>query len=303
MIPNIIHFIFGLEENFGGKPFSFVHFLAVYTAFKIHRPDRIYFHYEYEPSGEWWERAKPFLTLKKLKAPTKIFGNKIKHFAHKADVIRLEQLMQHGGIYLDIDVISIFPFESLRKHNTVMGIEHDAGLCNAVILSRKDAEFISIWYDQYRTFDANQWSYHSVVLPHQLWQKNPQLIHVVSEYLFFYPMHSDPSRIFLWTPTDRENDIKEFSDRIVNCSDPVYIEHLKAGRAWQYGMLCGTFCIHLWETVWFTPYLQHISPESLLTDSSNFSRLMRKIIPHEDLLAMNVAPDDYSAKLHSDQCD
>ena len=45
--------------------------------------------------------------------------------------------MQHGGIYLDIDVISIFPFESLRKHNTVMGIEHDAGLCNAVILSRK----------------------------------------------------------------------------------------------------------------------------------------------------------------------
>ena len=36
--------------------------------------------------------------------PEEIFNNKLNHFAHKADIVRLQKLIEHGGIYLDIDV-------------------------------------------------------------------------------------------------------------------------------------------------------------------------------------------------------
>lgn len=151
MIPSIVHFIFGLQDDYGGKPFSFVHFLSVYTAFKVHRPEQIHFHCEYEPKGHWWEKAKRYVTLNKIRAPTEIFGNPIERLENKADVIRLEVLKRFGGIYLDIDVISINSMSPLLIHDAVLGIQHGRGLCNAVVLSKKDGEFVSIWYDQYRS--------------------------------------------------------------------------------------------------------------------------------------------------------
>ncbi len=60
MIPNVIHFCFGLSQDHGGKPFSLVHYLAVRSAVEVNRPDAVRFYYCYEPSGEWWERARPY---------------------------------------------------------------------------------------------------------------------------------------------------------------------------------------------------------------------------------------------------
>ncbi len=285
MIPNIVHFIFGLKKDFGGVPFSFMHFLSVYTAFKVHRPERIYFHYQYEPTGEWWSKAKPYLTLSKVEAPTEIFGNPITHFAHKADVIRLEKLIQHGGIYMDIDVLSVNSFEPLLENSAVLGAEHGAGLCNAVILSEKEGEFVSLWYDQYKSFDSSQWDYHSVTLPLQLSKEHPHLLHQVDEYSFFYPMFNDPSRYYFWPPSSLYNDIKNRL-RILRQKDFTYMRHLINGREWQYNKICKSYCLHLWEQSWFTEFLQDITPDRILSDSSNFSRLMRRIFTKEELLAM-----------------
>lgn len=47
---------------------------------------------------------KPHLTLLRTPAPDEIYGRKLDHFAHKADVVRLQALQYTGGIYLDIDV-------------------------------------------------------------------------------------------------------------------------------------------------------------------------------------------------------
>ena len=47
MVPNIIHFIFGLEKKFGNRPFSIFHYLAIKSAYEINEPDKIYFYYKY----------------------------------------------------------------------------------------------------------------------------------------------------------------------------------------------------------------------------------------------------------------
>jgi len=51
MIPNIIHFIYGLKEDFGGIPFSLVHYLAIKSACEVNRPEQINFYFRYEPKG------------------------------------------------------------------------------------------------------------------------------------------------------------------------------------------------------------------------------------------------------------
>ena len=126
MIPNIFHFVFGMAEDFGGKPFSLSHYLAIKSAVELNKPDSVYFHYEYEPSGEWWHKAKPLLQLKKIKAPESFMGRPLFHIAHKADVVRLLALKETGGIYLDLDTISVKPLTEFLNNSFVIGQEFKA---------------------------------------------------------------------------------------------------------------------------------------------------------------------------------
>ncbi|MEP7255141.1 MAG: glycosyltransferase, partial [Ferruginibacter sp.] len=123
MIPNIFHFVFGMAADFGGRPFSLSHYLAIKSAADVNKPETIFFHYEFEPAGEWWDKAKPLLILNKIKAPESFMGNLLYHVAHKADVVRLQALKEHGGIYLDLDTICVKPLHSLYDHSFIIGQE------------------------------------------------------------------------------------------------------------------------------------------------------------------------------------
>ena len=109
IIPNIIHFIFALKEQ--DEDFLFVYYLSVLSASKVNQPEKIYFYYHYLPYGHWWEKLKkiPNIILEKVDLPTHIGNKPIKHFAHKADKIRMEKLYERGGVYMDIDTISVRP--------------------------------------------------------------------------------------------------------------------------------------------------------------------------------------------------
>jgi hypothetical protein len=57
-IPRIFHFITGLDANFGGRPISFVHYMAIRSALEVNKGfcEKIYYHYE--PSCEYWDAIK-----------------------------------------------------------------------------------------------------------------------------------------------------------------------------------------------------------------------------------------------------
>ncbi len=200
MIPRKVHFIFGLAEDFGGKPFSFIHLLSI-RSFLHHNPDfSAYLYYAHEPQGVYWEAARPQFHLVHCAAPTSVFGNPLCHVAHQADVLRLDILLEQGGIYLDLDTITARSFSDLLHHETVLGEERVdgklVGLCNAVIAARVNAPFLRRWRDSYRSFRSRgrdeYWNEHSVQVPAELHSEQQDTVTVLPFQAFFDPPYTEP---------------------------------------------------------------------------------------------------------------
>ncbi len=277
-IPNIIHFVFGMKQDFGGKPFNLIHYLAIKSAFDVNSPDIIYFHYQYEPSGVWWEKAKHFIKLNKIEAPTEIFNNPLCHVAHQADVVRLQMLQKYGGIYLDLDTICVKPFTPLLSYDFVIGTEaneaflelpflekiirrfiniiflkkkknNKIGLCNAVILSKPNSNFVNLWISEYKSFRSKgrdaYWAEHSVLLPLKLVEKYKKDVKVLKYDAFHYPT---------WT----SNGLKKMHE-----------ENNEYKNA---------YCHHLWESQSWEPYLSTLTEEEIKKEKTTYTTIASKFL-------------------------
>ena len=263
MVPNVIHFVYGLVPSFGGKPFMLFHYLAIKSAYEVNRPDKIYFVCAYEPASEWFEKAKQYIEIVKITPPEQIFGNTLHHYAHQSDVIRLERLLEYGGVYLDLDTICVKPLAPLFINEFVMGEEYVMwsqqedelpqkyykGLCNAVILAQPGSSFLLRWYDSYKSFRSkgkgHYWAEHSVIIPGQLAKEYPNEVLVVEEEAFFLPSH------------DTEGLKNFFED---NLSFPKAYVH------------------HLWETVAWENYLSNITASSIIQNETTYNTLARRFL-------------------------
>ena len=100
-IPNIVHFIFGLESGFGHIKFGLLHYLAILGAAIAIQPDEIRWHHIYLPEGIWWECARPHLTFHKVEDVTHVHGKpRPMRVQHKADILRMQIMLNEGGMYI-----------------------------------------------------------------------------------------------------------------------------------------------------------------------------------------------------------
>jgi hypothetical protein len=185
-IPKTIHFVYGLKTD---AIFGLVQYLSIASAFIVHKPSIIYLHCANVPTGFYWDMVSSLVIINIVRDVTTIFGNPVIHYAHKADIIRLRALLKFGGVYLDLDMISLVSFDRHLGNDFVMGREKDVGLCNGVIMSTKHSKFLKIWYNAYKTFNDSDWNYHSVILPNEL-AKSPLYskdITVLDYKIFFWP--------------------------------------------------------------------------------------------------------------------
>ena len=197
-IPNILHFVFGLKEQ--DTEFLFCYYLAIYSASKYNNPEKIYFYYHFIPFGKWWDKVLeiPNLILEKVDIPTHIGNKPIKFLAHKADKVRMDKLFERGGVYLDIDTISVKSYNHLLENEVVLGLQKPyVGICNAVMFTKPKTEFFKIWLDNYNNaFKTNGWNESSIDLPYKLSKQYPKLLTVVDEEYFFTPSYNETHKIF-----------------------------------------------------------------------------------------------------------
>ena len=249
MIPNKFHFIFGLKEDFGGKPFKLCHYLSIKSALDLNKPEEAYLYYKFMPTGEWFDKIKDRLTLVEIEPPTEIFGKPLMHYAHQADVIRLRMLYEYGGVYMDVDTISVKPLTDLLDNKCVLGIEKNQGLCNGVVLAEKNSLFIKHWLDSYRTFRSRgrdkHWGEHSVRIPNRLSKQYPDLITAEPFFSFHYP-------------TWRQEDLK------------LMFEENKTFE--------NAYCHHVWETRSWEPYLKDLSEEHIKNVDTTYNNIARNFL-------------------------
>lgn len=219
MLPKKIHYIFGLDEKWCNKPLAEFHFLNLLSARKRNPDYEITIHYHHMPGCKVWKKIFWEFQTRRIDKISDMIGKKrVIYKEHIGDFLRLNLLKEHGGIYLDLDVVCVKSFDELLDHEFVMGTEKSnlqvEGLCNAVMLSEPNSAFVNVWIDDYLTnFQPEHWNFNSVVRPFELSQKYN--ITVLPHTAFFK---------YCWDEIDRPKIFEQTND------------------------VREAYCLHLWET-------------------------------------------------------
>lgn len=268
MIPNVFHFVFGLREQ--TEPFHLMYYLCLASCLEVNRPDAVHFHYHNEPYGEWWERIKSRLTLRRIEPEQLVAGYQYDdprvaafRYAHLADFARLNILLEEGGIYADIDTLFLRPFpREWLSRQFILGHEKNpadtkngGSLCNAWIASAAGSEFCRRWLEgMHDAFDGS-WSNHSTLLPYRLSKTFPQLLDVEPESAFY---------ALDWTPR-RINDL--------------FLRSVQLPE--------NAYSLHLWNHLWFDSkrldfshfHAQRLNPDYLCFANTTYARHAQRFLP------------------------
>lgn len=240
MIPNIAHFIC-LRDKQQHEDFLFVYYVAVLSCKLIQKPKKIFFYCDDLPKGVWWEKTKDLVEIVNVSAPEKIGGKIIKKIPHKADILKMSAL-HHGGIYLDLDTITVRNYENLLdQSNFVISQEitecgRNMGFSNAIMMSSSKSKFLNIWANNYeKFFNPDGWQEASTILPQMIYSKinSKEDISLLPPDCFVRPSFRKLENIFedefeiprnllvlhLWNQYSKNkylNNIKDFSWAIKN---------------------------------------------------------------------------------------
>lgn len=147
VVPPIVHFVWTNQIKY---PFSFHHALSIISAAEQIEPEVINLWFIRQPRGIWWDMVlkrvpKSKLRLRLLDPQQK---NRVQMTDH-GDVIRLENLLEFGGILLDFNVIILRPLDQLMKYKAVVGSLEQNSPSDHLVLAERGATFIRKWRRAY----------------------------------------------------------------------------------------------------------------------------------------------------------
>jgi hypothetical protein len=191
-------------------------------------------------------------------------------YAHHADFLRLDALIDHGGIYADLDTLFIRPIpDDLYQAPFVIGAEEPvrdehtgrlrASLCNALLLSSPASRFARAWRARMADALDGSWSNHSGFLARALADEMPEDVRVEPAQTFF-PAPCTPAGL-------RDLLERDGLDTTGSCS------------------------VHLWGHLWwhadrrdFSPvHAGMLTPAYIRSVDTSYNRLARPFLPELDL--------------------
>lgn len=271
------HFVFGLREQ--TEPFHPLHWLALASCRAVNEPHAIHFHYRNEPFGPWWDRIKPHLKLHRV--PDRIAGFAPERYretaegrlieqlglsyAHQTDFLRLDILLEHGGVYADIDTLFVQKYPdawfdaefAIGEENAPLsaGATMRPSLCNAVLFAHPHARFATAWRERSAVVFDGTWNRVACDEPARLWQSLPAAVHVLpAAYFYRYGASIAGLRTLLEESDDVRDDL---------------------------------YSIHLWSHLWWDQSRQdftqvhsgEIDENWIRTRDCTLARLARRFIP------------------------
>ncbi|XP_070554338.1 uncharacterized protein [Ptychodera flava] len=240
LVPNIVHYIWFTSEEF-----KFHHFLSVKSAMAIQNAEKIVFHCDSEPRGEWWdivrEMTGPTLEVLHRDQPSETFGKPVIDVRHRCDITKVNILLEYGGVYLDTDAIIVKNVNPLRRYECTMGLDV-LGLSNGVVMSAPKAKFMKLIYDSYEYYDQTRLYYNSKILPYEIASANIDLINI------------EPTRL----------------------TRPDWTDWWDMGRLWKHGYKTDWSHMHVIQLAYHYHGIEH-NPEDIKTMNNTFGEIARYI--------------------------
>jgi len=207
-IPKIIHLLY-----FGETDFYNFHHRCVHSMLQYMPNYEIRIYNAKEPVGnKYWNDIKkqPNVKIVNINVPQYFDGFELKHFQYKADVVRLEVLYEHGGVYLDLDMIIIRPFDEVftSGHSFYISKERAGHNCliNAFLAAKPKNEFLKIWLNEFKSgLRLGIWAHHIRDSNKKLMDDHPHYEHKyrikVLEGDVFMPLHWQDTEAFISSET------------------------------------------------------------------------------------------------------
>lgn len=262
----LLHYIFvSLDDSAGNGQFvsfNLMDYLVIRSAYFRLEPDEIYLHLSKPPLDPcpYWHLIHPMIAKVVLfESITEIFGHKVSGAAHVSDIKRLQVLQQYGGMYMDIDSLSLRPFPEKYWNppsGLMMGTQNkkQSKIGVGVIVARPDSPFLRRWLQSYKSFDDTKWDQHTVVMAGKLARKYPSEIDIAPMHSFYYPSWVKKSFHLLWAQRPMDQiDLYDFQS---------------------------SYAPHFWGTIARNAgYIQRLTPDTIVDENSGINQILRPLLP------------------------
>lgn len=187
IIPNLVHYVV-----FDLVSIDFTTFLSMTSVIKIQQPDHLWIHCnQIIEENHYYSLIKALANLTKTKVslhqfnpPTHVFGQPLSSVYHRSDVARIAILSEHGGIYLDTDMLVLKPLDKFLHYEMVVAWPYNDYLGNQILIGHKEARFLKLWLQGYRVYKPRMWYYNAGQFPtEQILLKVPNVAHREPEKL------------------------------------------------------------------------------------------------------------------------
>ena len=172
-----MHYVY-LSKSGSSPQLSFRQYLSVLSTHKFFKPKKILLHGNVVPSGRFWDLAVQTTGVEynHVERVRNIGGKTPVWVQHEADFVKQCQVLLHGGLALDFDVVILNGTkirEEQRRGECVLSGENSCTYLNCGFYSCiKGARYLQDWREGYlKDFRPNLWLYNCAFHPTDLAKK------------------------------------------------------------------------------------------------------------------------------------
>jgi cephalosporin hydroxylase len=167
LVPKIIHLIYINE-----RPLQSYNYKCIYSVIRHHPNYQIWIHNDIEPDADEWKALHGMsnVFIKKITRNSVFDGVNIQYVQYEADILRMNILSEHGGVYMDTDIYVVKNIDPLiTTHGLYISKETNDSLINCVMISERGNKFLNVWFNYFKTgLRMDDWAWHIRDLPKML---------------------------------------------------------------------------------------------------------------------------------------
>ncbi|RFU78228.1 glycosyl transferase [Trichoderma arundinaceum] len=304
-IPNIVHFVYVVNDPLSDLHFEFKHYLSIYSVHHYWQPHVIYLHTNAHPDvlercrsgslGKWSKLLVDLPNIQFINAtiPTHAGnGKEIQGMEHKSDFVRVKAVHEYGGVYIDFDVYPLRDIAILRESGfrAIAGRQDEGQINSGTFMSVKHGKVIKLWMEGMHQAYTGGWTTHSNEVITKIGER------LVSEPGEMLIMEREAFAPGGWWSKDANMLFAAHSDVQSNLNDreqgddlPSYKEsindrweHPEAFPSWARDW-SKTYLLHAFNPFRFSKKIdgfEHITPRYVLERKSNFARAVYPVAKH-----------------------